>query len=80
MRVKIIYLCLLIFSAGSSQVPGNDAEQGWVSLFYGTLNGWKASENTASFTIREALLPPTDREAISSMSGLWKMQSSQTSN
>ena len=53
MRKKIFFLCLFIFSAGPGLVSGNESEQGWISLFDGTLNDWKASENTASFTLRD---------------------------
>ena len=56
MKKKIIFLCLFIFSATSIQVFGEDVEQGWVSLFDGTLDGWKASENTASFTLRDGAI------------------------
>ena len=72
MKKGVILLCVLILFAAGIDVFGENAEQGWVSLFDGTLDGWKASENTASFTIRDG--------AIFSMSGLWKMQYSPTSS
>jgi hypothetical protein len=56
MRMKIFFLCLFVFSAGSGLVSGNESEQGWISLFDGTLNDWKASENTASFTLRDGAI------------------------
>jgi hypothetical protein len=56
MKTKIIFLCLFIVSAGTGAALGKDSEQGWVSLFDGTLNGWKASENTASFSIRDGAI------------------------
>jgi hypothetical protein len=54
--MKIFFLCLFVFSAGSGLVSGNESEQGWISLFDGTLNDWKASENTASFTLRDGAI------------------------
>ena len=56
MNKKMIFLCLFLFSTGAGLASGEEAEQGWVSLFDGTLNGWKASENTASFTIRDGAI------------------------
>jgi hypothetical protein len=56
MKMKTILPCLFILTAGCSLASGKDTGQGWVSLFDGTLNGWKASENTASFTIRDGAI------------------------
>jgi hypothetical protein len=56
MKKSVIFLCVLILSAAGIELFGEEAEQGWVSLFDGTLNGWKASENTASFTIRDGAI------------------------
>jgi hypothetical protein len=56
MRKKILFLCLFIFSAGSGMVSANESQQGWISLFDGTLDDWKASENTASFTLRDGAI------------------------
>ena len=56
MKMKTIFLYLFILSAGCSLASGQDIGQGWVSLFDGTLNGWKASENTDSFTIRDGAI------------------------
>ena len=56
MKKKMFFFCLFLFSAGSGLASGKEAEQGWVSLFDGTLNNWKASENTASFTVRDGAI------------------------
>ena len=56
MKKGVILLCVLILFAAGIDVFGENAEQGWVSLFDGTLDGWKASENTASFTIRDGAI------------------------
>jgi hypothetical protein len=56
MRKKIFFLCLLLFVSGSGLVSGNESEKGWFSLFDGTLKDWKASENTASFSIRDGAI------------------------
>jgi len=56
MKKSAFLLCVLILSTACINVFGNDAEQGWVSLFDGTLNDWKASENTTSFTIRDGAI------------------------
>ena len=54
--MKIIFLCLFILSAGSGLVSGNESKQGWISLFDGTLNDWKAGENKASFTVDDGVI------------------------
>ncbi|MBW8041699.1 MAG: DUF1080 domain-containing protein [Planctomycetes bacterium] len=56
MKMKIIFLCLFILSAGSGLVSGNESKQGWISLFDGTLNDWKAGENKASFTVDDGVI------------------------
>lgn len=56
MKKKIIFLCLFIISASFGPASARGAGKGWVSLFDGTLKGWKASENTASFTIRDGAI------------------------
>ncbi|NIP22287.1 MAG: DUF1080 domain-containing protein [Phycisphaerae bacterium] len=56
MRKKIFFLYVLLFFAGSGLVSGKESEKGWFSLFDGTLDDWKASENTSSFTIRDGAI------------------------
>ena len=41
------------------------AENGWTSLFNGKdLTGWKASENSSSFSVKDAPSSPTESAAI----------------
>ncbi|MHC4640497.1 MAG: family 16 glycoside hydrolase [Planctomycetota bacterium] len=56
MKKKNLFLCLLIFSTGTITACAKETEEGWISLFDGTLNDWKASENTASFTLRDGAI------------------------
>lgn len=48
----ILIICLSSFTNHSAF--GSDSDDGWISLFDGkTLNGWKASENKDTFSVRE---------------------------
>ncbi len=47
----------LLLSAAAGTVQGEASEDGWVSLFDGrTLNGWKAGENSGSFSVRDGVI------------------------
>ena len=56
-KSKVTALLAVVFIAMVSQsLSAEDGEDGWISLFDGTLNGWKASENTATFSVREGMI------------------------
>ncbi|MBL7187388.1 MAG: DUF1080 domain-containing protein [Phycisphaerae bacterium] len=47
----------LVLFAVTSTLSAQAGEDGWVSLFDGTtLNGWKASENSGSFSVRDGVI------------------------
>ncbi|MHC4727008.1 MAG: 3-keto-disaccharide hydrolase, partial [Planctomycetota bacterium] len=51
----ILITCIAIFTNQSAF--GNDADNGWISLFDGkTLSGWKASENKATFSVQDGVI------------------------
>ncbi len=53
--LAIVYLMVLLMSCTTiRKESGND---GWIPLFDGTtLNGWKASENPSTFSVKDALI------------------------
>ena len=58
--VRRIFLSVLIACLASiTNQPafGRDSDDGWISLFDGkTLNGWKASENKSTFSVRDGMI------------------------
>ncbi|MCP4258986.1 MAG: DUF1080 domain-containing protein [Planctomycetes bacterium] len=51
----ILIICLSSFTIQSAF--GKDSNDGWISLFDGeTLNGWKASENKDTFSVRDGII------------------------
>ncbi len=61
MKTVVAYLALCLLSLGctglkSGNASGNN-EDGWVSIFDGkTMNGWRASENPATFSIENGTI------------------------
>jgi hypothetical protein len=56
-RSIVALLWALAFCTAMSTTSAEAGEAGWVSLFDGkTLNGWKASENSRSFSIRDGVI------------------------
>jgi len=56
-------ILMMLFSAvvltGCQPTPGEKGcplAEGWQSVFDGTLNGWKASENTETFSVRDGMI------------------------
>ncbi len=54
--LPIILITCIAFSANHSAF-GQDSNDGWISLFNGkNLNGWTASENKATFSVRDGII------------------------
>jgi len=51
---KLAFLLLALLVLGSGAQAAGPEGQGWISLFDGTLKGWKASENKGTFTVKDA--------------------------
>lgn len=57
LRRKVTALLIVVLIAAVSQsVTAEDGGDGWISLFHGTLKGWKASENEATFSVRDGMI------------------------
>ncbi len=56
--LSVVALCLVIGGCQSNKGgTGTSKEQGWQRLFDGkSLKGWKASENTGSFTVQDGMI------------------------
>jgi hypothetical protein len=56
-RIFIAVLVICLTSSADQLAFGQDSEDGWISLFDGrTLNGWKASENKSTFSVRDGMI------------------------
>src|SRR4030042_4409499 len=53
----VLVLSVLCIAAPAAEQKTETAkEDGWISLFDGTLNGWKASENQSTWSVKDGLL------------------------
>ncbi|HUU20708.1 MAG TPA: family 16 glycoside hydrolase [Sedimentisphaerales bacterium] len=56
-RIFLAVLVICLTSSANQLAFGQDNNDGWISLFDGkTLNGWKASENKATFSVRDGMI------------------------
>ncbi len=57
-KLILMLVCVLVFLTGCQPAEKMSVkEEGWESLFDGkTLNGWKASENKNSFSVRDGMI------------------------
>ena len=57
MTRKLVLAVLLSSVLCAGAQPANPEAEGWISLFDGeTLNGWKASENKSTFSVRDGMI------------------------
>ncbi len=57
LSLALLIWCVLLSScqlALGKEASGK--KEGWISLFDGTLNGWKASENKDTFSVRDGMI------------------------
>jgi hypothetical protein len=66
----------------TAALQGRTDDQGWISLFDGTFNGWKAAEkdNTGTFTIKDGTIVAHGPRCHCSMSGRCTTRTSATSS
>ena len=56
-RIFLAVLVICLTSSSNQLAFGQESEDGWISLFDGkTLNGWKASENKGTFSVRDGMI------------------------
>jgi hypothetical protein len=56
-RIFLSVLIVCLASITNQPAFGRDSDDGWISLFDGrTLNGWKASENKGTFSVRDGMI------------------------
>ncbi len=57
MKRTVLLTILLLVWAGVSSTRAEETKDGWIRLFDGkTLDGWKASENPESFSVRDGMI------------------------
>lgn len=55
--LTLMVSCIIFAGCQQGGLAGGKASSGWQSLFDGkTLNGWKASENKSTFTVRDGMI------------------------
>ncbi len=63
-RIFLSVLIVCLASITNQPAFGRDSDDGWISLFDGrTLNGWKASENKSTFSIRDGMIVAQGRRS-----------------
>ncbi len=56
-RIFLAVLVICLTSSANQLAFGQENNDGWISLFDGkTLNGWKASENKSTFSVRDGMI------------------------
>ncbi len=56
-RIFLAVLVICLTSSSNQLAFGQESNDGWISLFDGkTLNGWKASENKGTFSVRDGMI------------------------
>jgi len=56
-RIFLAVLLICLTSSANQLAFGQESNDGWISLFDGkTLNGWKASENKNTFSVRDGMI------------------------
>jgi len=57
MKTIVSLVLLLAFTAGGAAAANSSAKDGWQALFDGkSLNGWQASENQGTFTVKDGVI------------------------
>jgi hypothetical protein len=63
-RIFFAVLVICLTSSANQLAFGQESNDGWISLFDGrTLNGWKASENKSTFSVRDGMIVAQGRRS-----------------